>query len=148
MFVASVLAADGLVHAYWTTGARWPASDAETLSQLMLGAGDVPFTPIVVGPLAAILLLGALAVTGYANRRSAIGRLLPRRLLKAGMLAMTAAFALRALAGIAMVFMDTPGAAFFWLNLLVYTPLCWALAAATVVTLGAGTGVDVPAERA
>lgn len=145
VFVAATLALDGLIHAYWATGARWPANDSRTLSRLVLGTDDVPFTPIVVGPLAALLLLGSIIVIGYTRRIDRIGRQAPHRALQAGMLAITAGFALRAVLGIGMARSEDSGSAFFWLNLVIYTPLCLALTAAMIVTIRTSNQAVAPA---
>lgn len=47
--VAGLLAADGLVHLYWATGATWPAPDERSLSLAVLGL-DTSFGPGAVLP--------------------------------------------------------------------------------------------------
>lgn len=130
--VAVVLALDGLAHLVWATGVRWPASDTRTLSFALLGA-ELPFTALVLLPLAALLLGGA-AVVGYRavlGRRHRFGTL-----LQIGTLTVATALAIRALAGLVWVLgVGTPPnfPAFYWLNLLVYTPLCLLLATASLL---------------
>ena len=122
--VASVLAADALLHLYWTTGATWPAADDKGLSQAVLGA-DVPFTPRVLIPLATLLLTAAAFVLARCRH--------PRRLLlRLGTLAVATGLSLRALAGIYRLFAKETGTAFYWLNLALYTPLCAILAVAAL----------------
>jgi hypothetical protein len=120
--VAGLLAADAVVHAVWTTGVTWPAGDARALSFAVLNA-DVPFTPRVLLPLCALLVTAASGVYGYAvvARRPLVRK--AGRLMTA---AVAAGLAVRALTGVAWACgvgsdVDTP---FYWLNLLVYTPLC------------------------
>ncbi|MER5363201.1 DUF3995 domain-containing protein [Streptomyces sp. NPDC002785] len=132
--VATVLAADGLLHVLWSTGTTWPAHDARSLSYAVLGI-DAPFTPPVVLPLAALLFTGAALVTARARlgRTHRLGRL-----LQAGTVAVACGTALRGLAGIAWAcglrtgLDGGAGDTFHWLNLALYTPLCLVLAAAAL----------------
>jgi 4,5:9,10-diseco-3-hydroxy-5,9,17-trioxoandrosta-1(10),2-diene-4-oate hydrolase len=129
--VAAVLAVDGLAHLYWSTGLTWPAPDSRALSFAVLGF-PVPFTPGILLPLAATLFAAALLVGGLAR----LGRV--HRfggLLQAGTVAVASGLLVRALAGLVWacgigVRTDT---AFYWLNLLLYTPACLGLAGAAVV---------------
>ena len=137
MLVACVLAIDGLAHLYWSMGLTWPAPDARALSLAVLGF-QVPFTPGVLLPLVAVLFTAALLVGGRARlgRRHRIGWL-----LQAGTVTVAAGLLVRALAGLVWacgvgVRTDT---AFFWLNLLVYTPACLLLGAAAVAVARHGT---------
>ncbi len=123
-----MLVLDALLHLYWSTGARWPAPDERTLSMAVLGT-PVSFAPRIVLPLAATLLVAAAvvhfsAVTGH-------------RLLRAGTLMVATGLLIRALAGAVWVFGVgvEPGSAFFWLNLLLYTPLCVVLGLLCVSTV-------------
>jgi hypothetical protein len=103
------------VHLYWATGATWPAADERSLSLAVLGR-EVSFGPAVVLPLAALHLLLAFAV--LRSGRSSLARLVVAGLV-AGLTA-------RAALGLVWAFGDT-GTAFYWLNLLLYTPACLAL---------------------
>ncbi|POX56147.1 DUF3995 domain-containing protein [Streptomyces sp. Ru71] len=124
VLVTSVLGADALLHLYWTTGATWPAADDGSLSQAVLGT-DVPFTPPILLPLVAVLLTGATCVLARVLR--------PRRpVLRLGTLAVAAGLSLRALAGVYWLFAKETGTTFYWLNLVLYTPLCAALAVAAL----------------
>ncbi|MEJ3653762.1 alpha/beta fold hydrolase [Actinomycetes bacterium KLBMP 9759] len=115
--VAAVLAFDALLHLYWSTGATWPAPDERTLSMAVLGT-SVPFTPSVLLPLAATLVVAASAVY--------FGAVTGHRLLRAGALVVATGLLVRALTGAVWGFGVgvEAGSAFFWLNLLLYTPLC------------------------
>ncbi|MEU3775326.1 DUF3995 domain-containing protein [Streptomyces sp. NPDC032472] len=116
--LAGLLAADGLVHLYWATGATWPAADERDLSLAVLGM-DVSFAPPVVLPLAALTLTGAAAVLAHGYGRG--GRL--TRLVTG---AVAAGLAVRGLAGLgwAARLLDSPPGPFHTLNLLLYTPAC------------------------
>src|SRR2546429_9875255 len=59
--VAALLACDGVLHVYWSTGRPWPARDAGSLSDAVLGV-RAPFTPPVVLPLATLLFTAATVV--------------------------------------------------------------------------------------
>lgn len=124
--VATVLTADALLHLYWTTGATWPAADAGSLSEAVLGT-DVPFTPPILLPLVTLLLAAAACVLLQART--------PRRhtLLRLGTWAVAGGLTLRMLAGVFWLFTkETTDAPFYWLNLALYTPLCAALAVAAL----------------
>jgi hypothetical protein len=125
--VAAVLAFDGTLHLYWSTGSTWPAADRKSLSYAVLGS-DVPFTPPVLLPLAALLFSAAAVVV----LRARTGR--RWRLLQYGTLAVGGGLTVRALAGLGwMAGMHTDagdGSAFHRLNAFAYTPLCVLLAAA------------------
>ncbi|MFC9595177.1 DUF3995 domain-containing protein [Streptomyces sp. NPDC056944] len=116
--VAALLAVLALTHVYWATGLTWPAADERGLSLAVLGS-VVSFGPAVVLPLA--LLEGCAAVAVAAHARGDRGRRIPRLVTYAvagGML-------LRGAAGLVWIVLgrDGSGAAFPWLNALLYTPL-------------------------
>lgn len=115
--VATVLALDAVLHLYWATGATWPAPDQRTLAIAVLGA-PLSFAPSILLPLATVLLCAAAVVVTGVRR--------PHPLLRAGTLAIATGLLVRALAGVVWAFGIgvEPGGAFFWLNLLLYTPLC------------------------
>jgi len=128
--IASVLTADAALHIYWTTGARWPAGSTRELSNAVLGF-VVPFTPPVLLPLAAILLLASALVLfrGTLGREHRLGWL-----FQLATMALATGFALRGILGIVWIFGIGTGSGgpFFWLNLFLYTPLCLALGVAAV----------------
>ncbi|HET6356403.1 DUF3995 domain-containing protein [Streptomyces sp.] len=132
--VAAVLTTDGLLHLFWTTGSHWPADNTKALSYAVLGA-DVPFTPPVLLPLAALLFTAA----GLVTARARLGRGHRwGRLLQAGTIAVACGTAVRGLAGLAWAgglragLDEAAGSTFYWLNLALYTPLCLALTAAAL----------------
>lgn len=108
------------VHIYWATGATWPAADERSLSRAVLGM-EVSFAPQVVLPLAALHVLLAVAV--LRSDRSALARLV--------VCGLATGLAARTALGLVWAFGDA-GTAFYWLNLLVYTPACLALLAIDV----------------
>ncbi|MGW1892250.1 DUF3995 domain-containing protein [Streptomyces sp. NPDC002004] len=122
--VASVLTVDAALHLYWTTGATWPASNDRSLSQAVLGT-DVPFTPPILLPLVALLLTAAAFVLAHSRRPGHL-------LLRVGTLTVAAGLSLRASAGIYWLFAKETRTAFYWLNLMLYTPLCAVLAVAAL----------------
>ncbi|WP_214415206.1 DUF3995 domain-containing protein [Sphaerisporangium fuscum] len=134
MLVAAALAADAAVHLYWTTGALWPAREARALSLAVLNF-EVPFTPRVLLPLAALLTAASLTMAAGVGRLGRLGRAVPRPLLRLGTLAIAAGTLLRGVFGVAWALgngtdTSTP---FYWLNVFVYTPLCLALFTATMI---------------
>ncbi|MEU9087855.1 DUF3995 domain-containing protein [Streptomyces sp. NPDC048357] len=125
--VAALLAADGLLHLYWATGATWPAADERALSLAVLGL-ETSFGPQVVLPLAAVTLAGATAVLAHSRGRGG-------RITRAVTAAVATGLAVRGLAGLgwAAGLLDSPaGSPFHSLNLALYTPAClvfgWAAA--------------------
>ncbi|MGH2494885.1 MAG: DUF3995 domain-containing protein [Ktedonobacteraceae bacterium] len=133
MVVAAVLAADGLLHAYWATGRTWPASDPKSLSEAVLNV-NIVFGPLNVGPLAGLLLCAALLVLARVHRLGVLGRLIPDTLLQVVIVVVAVGLLLRGLAGIGWVvgLGANPGTTFYKLNLLVYTPTCLMLFVAAV----------------
>lgn len=135
-FAAAVLAAaftgDSAVHLLWATGSTWPADDKRLLSYALLGS-EVSFAPSVLLPLAGLGAFTAAVVW----LRVGLGR--GHRFgpaLQAGTLALFTFLCVRAMAGLVWAFgigvpPDYPP--FYWLNLLLYTPACIALAAAAFV---------------
>jgi hypothetical protein len=135
---AAVLGADALVHLYWTTGATWPAADARTASMAVLNF-EAPFTPPLLLPLVAMLILAAAAVLADAG---VIGRPIPRPALRAITFAVAGAALARGVLGIVWAFGNgtdtwTP---FYWLNVFLYTPACLVLCAAVMVARRARQG--------
>ncbi|WP_242882813.1 DUF3995 domain-containing protein [Actinomadura litoris] len=129
--VAAVLLLDALLHVYWMTGRTWPAHDVSTLSQGLLNA-DVPFTPRVLAPL--VLALSGAGATVLAQADVILPGL-PGWLPLTGTLAVAAGAGVRALAGVAWAFGigAERDSAFYRLNLVLYTPLCLLLVAATAL---------------
>ncbi|MER7952181.1 DUF3995 domain-containing protein [Streptomyces sp. NPDC096079] len=115
--VAVLLAVLALTHVYWATGLTWPAADERSLSLAVLG-GVVSFGPGVVLPLAVLEGGAALAVAAHA--RGVAGRV-PRLVTYA----VAAGMLLRGAVGLVWIVLgrDGSGAAFPWLNALLYTPL-------------------------
>lgn len=120
--VASLLAADAVLHAVWATGVTWPADSTAALSQGLLNA-DVPFTPQVLLPLVAVLTTAATCVHAHAH---AWGGARIRAFTHLATGAIAVGLTVRAIAGVVWVFgvgADS-GSTFYRLNLLVYTPVC------------------------
>jgi 4,5:9,10-diseco-3-hydroxy-5,9,17-trioxoandrosta-1(10),2-diene-4-oate hydrolase len=113
--VAGVHVLLAAAHIYWATGLVWPAPDERSLSRAVLGV-VVSFAPPVVLPLAALHVVLAFAV--LRSDRSAVARVVVAGLV--------AGLATRAALGLAWA-VTFSGTAFYWLNLLLYTPACIAL---------------------
>ncbi len=132
--LAGLLALDGLAHLYWATGATWPAADERALSRAVIGR-VVPFAPHVVLPLALVLFTAAAAVLARGYGRG--GRI--AHLVACGV---AVGLTVRGIAGVAWAtgLLDGAGTAFFWLNLLLYTPLCLGFGALAAARLAARDG--------
>lgn len=133
ILVAAVLVADGLLHAFWSTGRVWPARDPKTLSLAVLNV-DISFATPGVFALACALLLGALTVLARVHLLGVLGQIIPTPLLQLGILAIAAGLLLRGLAGIvwALGWAAAKSKLFYQLNLMLYTPVCLLLFAAAV----------------
>ncbi|MEU6788514.1 hypothetical protein ABZ912_55805 [Nonomuraea angiospora] len=121
-FVAAVLLLDAFLHLSWLVR---PAADPRALSLAVLNF-ETPFTARILVPLIVVLIVAALSVIAVSRGRGG-------RLAKAVTLALGCGLLARAELGLAWAFglgTDT-GTPFYWLNLLLYTPLCVALAFAT-----------------
>lgn len=137
--VAGVLTVDAGMHLLWATGSTWPAPDERALSHAVLGF-STSFAPRVVLPLAVLLLVAAAVCFGRARwgRHGRMGRV-----LQWGTVAVTAGLAIRAAAGVVWILgiAVESGGTFYWLNLLVYTPMCLALGLATASIARSGSTV-------
>jgi pimeloyl-ACP methyl ester carboxylesterase len=138
--IAAVLGLDGLVHVYWAAGGTWPAPDTRAISIALLGI-DVPFRAPLLLVLALTVWAGAGVVLLRATHRrgGVVGRL-----VQLGTAVLTASLLLRALLGCWWLF--APGSlptTFYWLNLMLYTPLCAALGSLGVRLL-APAGQSLP----
>ncbi|MCF2531998.1 DUF3995 domain-containing protein [Yinghuangia soli] len=139
--VAALLTADAVLHAFWATGATWPAETTEGLSYGLLNA-DVPFTPPILLPLCAVLGTAALGVFAYSR---SLGGPFVRSAARLATAGVAAGMTVRALAGVGWAFgigadSDTT---FYWLNLALYTPVCvgFGYAAARLAAAGGRRGV-------
>ncbi|WP_169731999.1 alpha/beta fold hydrolase [Glycomyces arizonensis] len=138
-FAVAVLTGDAVMHLLWSFGLTWPASSERTLSYLVLGF-ETSFAPRVVIPLAVANLVMAFAVWrraagGYEQRFG--------RLFQAVTVAVAIGVGVRALAGLVWITgagTPTDYPAFYWANLLVYTPLCVALALCCLAVARQGRG--------
>ncbi|MGW4163280.1 DUF3995 domain-containing protein [Streptomyces sp. NPDC004788] len=138
--IGAVLAADGLIHLYWATGRTWPVHSTPRLSQLVLNT-QVPFTPQGLVPLAALLFSGATLVLARGGGLPALARRLPAALPRWGSRAVAAGLLARGAVGLVWVTgaWADPADTFYWLNLLLYTPLCLLLGRAAWQVSAAGT---------
>ncbi|MEV0273526.1 hypothetical protein AB0H43_32555 [Hamadaea sp. NPDC050747] len=116
---ACVLGADALVHVYWLTGATWPAADEHSLSLAVLGFA-VPFTARTLIPLALALSVAAVALWRGTGRVA--------RLIALAVAVGTAVQVPPRLAWAVGLGLPTAEPPFYWLNLLLYLPLCGLLA--------------------
>jgi pimeloyl-ACP methyl ester carboxylesterase len=146
LMVAAAHVVLALVHVYWATGATWPTADTRSLSNAVLG-GEASFAPRVVLPLAALHLVAAVAVTVRATRaRSTRGYTVSHLVV----LCLVAGVAARAALGVLWTFGigTDPSSAFYWLNLLLYTPAAVLLVLADLSVLRHGARVAWPRRAA
>lgn len=138
--IAGVLALDGLLHAYWATGQIWPAHDKFALVQAVLNSNNArAFRPAILFPLAMLLVCGALLVLARVHALGGLGQLMPDVLLQLGVVGVAIGLIARGVAGIgwALGLAPAKSALFYRLNLLVYTPVCFALFIAALAVASA-----------
>lgn len=125
-----VLAALSGLHAYWGFGGLWPAADTSSLAATVVGTrgGGMPG----LGPslfVAVCLLVVAVLVAWRAGWMPAF--LLPLWMWALGFWGAALVFAARGIAGfVPQIFAYADGTPFQRLNLIFYSPLCLAIAAA------------------
>lgn len=117
--MAIVLLLDAGLCVWWSIGTVWSANGPGSLSVAVLGL-QVPLRPGALLSLAA--LLSGAAVVVVLRARSRPGGYW-HRVWGAGTVVLLAGLLLRALLGVAWLFGYLPPL-FFWLNALVYTPVC------------------------
>jgi hypothetical protein len=78
-----------------------------------------------------LLFLAALTALARVHRLSGLGRRIPDRLLQFGILIIAAGLLVRGVAGIGMALRGDAGTTFHRLNVVLYTPACLALFAAS-----------------
>jgi len=128
-FAAGVLAADAVCHLYWLTGATWPFPDERALSLAVLGS-PVPFTARVLIPLA-ILLAAAGTALWWRLLRGPDGAVGRAAHLVTLVVVAAAAVQLPLRIGWALGLGSRgAGPVFYWLNLMLYLPVCALLALA------------------
>jgi hypothetical protein len=128
---AGALAAVGAIHLAWGAGVTFPAADAAALARAVVGGNTFPSTVDCI--VVATLLASATAiVVARAKPRSALGKLLPPIMTSVGSNAVAGVLATRGVAGVAMSVVGLPHTTpmFRLLDLVLYSPLCLALALA------------------
>lgn len=125
--IAGILALDGLLHGYWATGQTWPARSKLSLVRAVLNSDNTrAFRPVILLPLALLLMCGALIVLARVHHLGMPGQLIPGSLLQLGILGVATGLLVRGVAGIgwALGLAPTRSRLFYRLNLLFYTPVC------------------------
>lgn len=125
--IAGILALDGLLHGYWATGQIWPARSKLSLVRAVLNSDNTrAFRPVILLPLALLLICGALIVLARVHHLGMPGQLIPGSLLQSGILVVATGLLVRGVAGIgwALGLAPTRSRLFYRLNLLFYTPVC------------------------
>ncbi|WP_428829104.1 DUF3995 domain-containing protein [Corynebacterium doosanense] len=132
---ATVLVGTGVLHAAWGAGASWPADDRSTLAHCVIGTERVP------GPIPCSIVAILLGVTAAATT-ARVAPELDRRPHTTGLLDVflqcaAAILALRGISGIVWAVFGRPSSTateFHRANLMVYSPLCLALASGLFAT--------------
>lgn len=131
---AVVLAGDGVCHLFWATGRTWPAATRAGLARGLLNVnGEMP--PGALLFLSLVLLATAVLLLGRAGLLRPLADRMPARLMRSVAVVVTAAAAVRGIAGLIWIsgVGDEVGSPFYWLNLALYTPACGLLLTAGIV---------------
>jgi len=118
------------LHAYWGFGGLWPASDPASLAETVVGTRGRGIPPLGPSLFVAICLIAvAVLVAWRAGWFGAL--LLPAWLWGVGFWGAFLVFAARGVAGfVPFIFRYAEGTPFHHLNVVFYSPLCLAIAAA------------------
>jgi hypothetical protein len=129
----AVMAALSLLHGYWGLGGVWPGTDAASLARTVVGVRSGRMPGLVPSLFVAACLFAVAAFIAWrAGWFPSLG--LPHWLWSAGYFGATLVFAARGLAGfLPAVFRYAEGTPFARLNLIIYSPLCLAIAAGMIV---------------
>ncbi len=118
-----------LLHAYWALGGVWPGRDRESLARTVVGGPQGMAYPSsgATWVVVVVLLGGAATVLGAAGVAALP---IPHRAVRAAALLGAAVLLVRGLEGYvdARLRPATAGSPFVRLNVLLYSPLCLALA--------------------
>lgn len=129
---AATLAAVAAAHVAWAGGSTWPYADGTTLTRSVLGVPDsTDFPP----PGLTVAVAGALATAAVAAVARTSRRPRARQLARLVTMPAAAVLAVRGIGGYAQSLL-APGAAtpeFTRNDLLIYSPLCLALAAGLAI---------------
>jgi hypothetical protein len=130
---AAALAGIGCIHLAWGLGVTYPAKDSAALARTVVGGDTFP-SPSACVAVAGLLGAAAALVSARAKPDAQPGRHVPIALAGMGSYTVGAVLALRGAVGVALSAVGAPATTpqFRLLNLIVYSPLCLALAAAIV----------------
>jgi Protein of unknown function (DUF3995) len=130
---AIVLGAIGLLHAAWGAGLTFPAADATSLAKAVVGGSTFP-SPVDCFVVAALLAAATTLVLSRAKPQSTVGKAIPPLVSRFGSSAVAGVLAARGLGGLVVGALGVPRttSTFRVLDLVLYSPLCLALAAAVL----------------
>jgi hypothetical protein len=133
---AVALAAVGALHAAWGLGLTWPGSDAASLARRVVGGEAMPSSTACFG-VAGLSMAAAGLVTARTRPRSVFGRSLPAPLVELGVVTAGGVLALRGIVGpvVSSLKLVRTTAEFRRLDVLLFSPVCIALAAGAWSTL-------------
>jgi hypothetical protein len=128
---AGALGVIGAIHLAWGVGVTFPAADATALARAVVGGDTFP-SAIDCVVVAALLSAASVIVVARTRPRSRLGKVVPPILSSVGSNAVAGVLAVRAVGGVAASVLGFPRTSptFRLLDLVVYSPLCLALALA------------------
>lgn len=128
---AITLGAIGALHAAWALGSTFPSTDARSLARTVVGGETFP-SAAASATVAGLLGAATFIVAARSFPRTRLGRRVPGFVTRPGVVVIGAVLALRGVGGLLSGAIGVPATSstFRTLNLVAYSPLCLALAAA------------------
>jgi hypothetical protein len=133
---ATLFAAIALLHAYWAVGGLWPGHDRDSLARAVVGGPPGMAFPGAAATWAVVLVLAAAAVVVLAAAGLLTVPAVPPAWARGAAWLGAAVLLGRGLAGFVDTRLrpETVGSPFARLNVVIYSPLCLALAALTFLS--------------
>ena len=128
---AITLGAIGALHAAWALGSTFPSADAQSLARTVVGSETFP-SAAASATVAALLGAATFIAAARSFPRTRLGRRIPGLITRPGIVVIAAVLVLRGAGGLlsSAIGVPTTSSSFRTLNLVAYSPLCLALAAA------------------
>ncbi len=128
---AATLGATGVLHGAWALGSTFPAADAQALARSVVGGDTFP-SSAASATVAGLLGTATVIVAARTFPRTRLGRRLPGLLARPAVVIVSTVLAMRGVGGILVSALGMPSTtpAFRIRNLVMYSPLCIALAVA------------------
>jgi Protein of unknown function (DUF3995) len=135
--VTIALLAAAALHGAWGFGLRWPGTDSVSLANKVVGGSTFP-SSIDCFAVTGLLTFGAAMISARTRLQSPPGKNLPAPLIDIGVMAMATVIAVRGAGGMigSATNLLTTTEEFRRLNLVMYSPLCLAIAGGSLFATG------------